>query len=103
MKLACATFSDTRHVVQTTKLSFPTRSTTENWTTKSWQFMCRLRLYFHVRPSRMRDILLKILQLVFLLEVLLKSGTTNLGILCTDYNETSVCDLLGYATCCSNY
>ena len=39
MKPPCATFSDTRHVVQTTKLSFPTRSTTENWTTKSWHFI----------------------------------------------------------------
>ena len=38
MKLPCATFSDTRHVVQTTKISFPTQSTTENWTTKSLHF-----------------------------------------------------------------
>ena len=34
----CATFSDTRHAVRTTKISFPTQSTTENWTTKSLQF-----------------------------------------------------------------
>ena len=38
MKLPCATFPDTRHVVQTTKISFPTCSATENWTTKSWHF-----------------------------------------------------------------
>ena len=38
MKLPCATFSDTGHVVQTTKRSFPTQSTTENWTTKSGHF-----------------------------------------------------------------
>ena len=32
MKPPCATFSDTPHSVQTTKLSFITQSTTENWT-----------------------------------------------------------------------
>ena len=70
MKLPCATFSDKRHVVQTTKL------------------------------------------IAFVLEVLLKTEPPNLGIVYTDkshmaldthYNETSMCDLLGYATCCSNY
>ena len=35
MKPPCVTFSDTRHAVQTTKISFPTQSTTDNWTTKS--------------------------------------------------------------------
>ena len=39
MKPSCATFSDSRHAVQTTKISFPTQSTTENWTTKSWHFI----------------------------------------------------------------
>ena len=97
MKLPCATFSDTRHVVQTTKLSFPTRSTTENWTTKSWHFIYRLQWNFHVRPSRIRDMLFKLLNLVFLLEVLLKTGPPNLGVLYTDYNEASMCDLFGYA------
>ena len=98
-----ATFSDTPHTVQTTKLSFATRSTTENWTTKSWHFIYRLQWNLHVRPSRIHDILFKLLNLVLLLEVLLKTGPPNLGILYTDYSETSMCDLLGYATCCSNY
>ena len=43
MKPPCATFSDTGRVVQTTKLSFAIRSTTENWTTKSWHFIYRLQ------------------------------------------------------------
>ena len=43
--------------------------------------------------------LFKLLKLFVLLEVLLKSGPPNLGILCTDYDDTSMCDLLGYATC----
>ena len=103
MKPPCATFSDTRHVVQTTKFSFPTRSATENRSTKSWHFIYRLQRNFHVRPSRIRDMLFKLLNLVFLLELLLKTGPPNLGILYTDYKETSTCDLLGYATCCSNY
>ena len=30
MKPACATFSDSRHAIQTTKISFPTQSTTES-------------------------------------------------------------------------
>ena len=38
MKHPCATFSDTRHAVQTTKIGDPTQNTTENWTTKSWHF-----------------------------------------------------------------
>ena len=38
MKPPYATFSDTPHSVQTTKLSFITQSTTENWTTKSGHF-----------------------------------------------------------------
>ena len=37
MKSPCATFSDTPHTVQTTKLSFPTQNT-KNWTTKSGHF-----------------------------------------------------------------
>ena len=37
MKPPCATFSDTPHTVQTTKLSFPTQNT-KNWTTKSGHF-----------------------------------------------------------------
>ena len=61
--------------------------------------------------SRIRDILVKLLKLVFLLKALhvLKTGPPNLGILytldhiCTDYNETCMCDLLGFATCRSNY
>ena len=38
MKPPCATFSDTPHSVQTTKLSFPTQNTTKNWTPKSGHF-----------------------------------------------------------------
>ena len=39
MKPACATFSNSRHAVQTAKISFSTQNTTENWTTKSWHFI----------------------------------------------------------------
>ena len=39
MKHLCATFSDTGHTVQTTKIGGPTQNTTENWTTKSWHFI----------------------------------------------------------------
>ena len=38
MKHPCATFSDTRHAIHTTKIGVPTQNTTENWTTKSWHF-----------------------------------------------------------------
>ena len=39
MKPACATFSDSRHAVQTTKISFPTQTLlNQNWTTKSLLF-----------------------------------------------------------------
>ena len=56
-----------------------------------------------MRPSRIRDMLFKLLNLAFVLEVLLKTEPPNLGILYTDkshmaldtdYNETSMCDLL---------
>ena len=103
MKLPWATFSDTRHPVETTKISFPTWSTTEKWNNKSWHFIYRLQWNFHVRPSRIRDMLFKLLNLAFVLEVLLKTEPPNLGILYTDkshmvldtdYNETSLCDLL---------
>ena len=68
MKHPCATFSDTRHAVQTTKIGVPTQNTTENWTNKSWHFIYfRLHMY-----------------------------------ICTDYNETCMWDLLGYATYWSN-
>ena len=87
MKHPCATFSDSRHAVQTTKIGVPTQNTTENWTTKSWHFiyfrlhMYRLQWILHVRPSRIRDILFKLLKLVFLVKALLKAGPPNLGIL----------------------
>ena len=46
MKHLCATFSDTGHTVQTTKIGGPTQNTTENWTTKSWHFIYfRLHMY----------------------------------------------------------
>ena len=46
MKHPCATFSDTGHTVQTTKIGCPTQNTTENWTTKSWHFIYfRLHMY----------------------------------------------------------
>ena len=43
--------------------------------------MYRLQRNLHVRPSRKRDILVKLLKLVFLLKALMKTGPPNLGIL----------------------
>ena len=51
MKSPCATFSDTRHAVQTTKISFPTQSTTENWTTKSWHFIWIIYVQITMKPA----------------------------------------------------
>ena len=49
MKPPCATFSDTRHTVQTAKIGFPTQSTTctENWTTTSWHARILYRLHIY--------------------------------------------------------
>ena len=41
----------------------------------------RLQSNFHVRPSRIRDMLFEPLKLVFLLKALLKTGPQNLDIL----------------------
>ena len=46
MKTPCATFSDTPHTVLTTKLSFITQNTTENWTTKSGHFSGYVNKYY---------------------------------------------------------
>ena len=87
MKPACATFSDSRHAVRATKISFPTQSTTENWTTPPslgilyGLYIYRLQWNLHVRPSRIRDMLFELLKLVFLLKTLLKTGPPNLGTL----------------------
>ena len=50
MKLLCATFSDSRHAVQTTKISLPTKSNTENWTTKSWHFIWITYIEITMKP-----------------------------------------------------
>ena len=50
MKPPCATFSDSRHAVQTTKISLPTKSNTENWTTKSWQFIWITYIEITMKP-----------------------------------------------------
>ena len=50
MKPLCATFSDSRHAVQTTKISLPTKSNTENGTTKSWHFIWITYIEITMKP-----------------------------------------------------
>ena len=85
MKPTCATFSDSLHAVQTTKLVFLLKALLKTGP-PSLGILYRLYIYrlqrnLHVRPSRTRDMLFKLLQLGFLLKALLNQNWTTKSLL----------------------